>query len=59
MKCYVCGREMHDAVISFKNAKLTGWKCPCGEEVLPSREVVRYEFLAGLRKSDIRTVASP
>jgi len=47
---------MKDAEIAFKGAKLRGWRCFCGEEVIPSREIIRYEILSGKRKSEIRTV---
>ena len=56
VKCYVCGRLMQPASIGFKNVTLNGWKCVCGEKILPAEELVRYEILAGKRKSAIRKI---
>ncbi|MFH0986712.1 MAG: hypothetical protein V1911_01545 [Candidatus Micrarchaeota archaeon] len=56
MDCYICGKKMNKGKIKFRGVLLSGWKCPCGEEIMPSSEVVRYEIMKGRRKSDVRTV---
>lgn len=56
MECYKCKKTMKKGKVTLKNIVLEGWICECGEKIVPSKEVVKYEVLTGRRRSDIRTV---
>lgn len=50
MKCVKCGKTARPALLSLEGAKVSGWKCSCGEQYLNS-EVV--ETLLAKRQLDL------